>query len=182
LRNVHTGHFVQPPTGAKGDPLLIVERRDKYRVVIEVPEADAALVRKGDSATFRVPALKGRSFPAKVQRTAWALDSKTRTLRAEMDWDKPDETVRPGQYVSATITIEHADVWAVPEAAVFSRDGKSFCYRVREGKVALTPVVVGIKEHGLVEVTGPDDWKEGDQIVATNPAGIQDGQTVKIAP
>jgi HlyD family secretion protein len=182
LRNVHTGHFVQPPTGAKSDPLLIVERRDKFRVVIEVPEADAALVRKGDSATFRVPALKGRSFPAKVQRTAWALDSKTRTLRAEMDWEKPDETVRPGQYVSATITIERPDVWALPETAVFSRDGQSFCYRVRDGKALRTPVDVGIKENGFVEVIGPEEWKESDRIVVTNPASIQDGQAVKVAP
>ncbi|HEY1858782.1 MAG TPA: efflux RND transporter periplasmic adaptor subunit [Gemmataceae bacterium] len=182
LRNVHTGHFVQPPTGAKSDPLLIVERRDKYRVVIEVPEADAALVRKGDAATFRVPALKGRSFPARIQRTAWSLDSKTRTLRAEMDWEKPDETVRPGQYVSATIMIEHADVWAVPEAAVFSRDGQSFCYRVRDGKALRTPVVVGIKDHGFIEVMAPDEWKEDDQIVATNPASVQDGQAVKVSP
>jgi RND family efflux transporter MFP subunit len=181
-RNVHTGHFVQPPGGGKSDPLLIVERQDKYRVVVDVPEADAALIRKGDAVTIRVPALKGQSFTGKIQRTAWSLDAKARTLRAEMDWEKPDEKVRPGQYVSATITVERVDVWAVPESAVFSQDGQSFCYRVRDGKAVRTPVAAGIKDHSLVEISGPEDWQEGELIVATNPAGIQEGQAVKVAP
>jgi HlyD family secretion protein len=179
LRNVHTGWFVQPPSGDKREPLLVVERRDKYRVVVEVPEGDAALVRKGDTATFRVPALKGRSFTSKLERTAWSLDSKTRTLRAEMDWEKPDESVRPGQYVNATITVEHRDVWTVPVAAVVSQEGQSFCFRVRDGKAVRAPVVVGIKSGGLVEVAGPEDWKESDKVV-TNPAGLNDGQVVRL--
>jgi HlyD family secretion protein len=177
-RNVHTGWFVQPPSGDKREPLLIVERRDKYRVVVEVPEADAALVRKGDSASFRVPKLMDRSFKGRVQRTTWSLDSKTHTLRAEMDWDKPDPSVRPGHYVNATITVEHPDVWAVPASAVVTQDGQSICFRVRDGKAVRTPVVVGIKSGGLVEVAGPEDWKESDQIVA-NPAGLKDGQAVR---
>jgi RND family efflux transporter MFP subunit len=177
-RNVHSGWFVQPPSGDKKDPLLVVERRDKYRVVVEVPEADAALVRKGDAAAFRVPKLKDRSFSGNVQRTAWSLDSKTRTLRAETDWDKPDQSVRPGHYVNATITVEHADVWTVPATAVITLDGQSNCFRVRERKVVRTPVVVGIKSGGFVEVAGPDDWNEGDKIVI-NPTGLKDGQTVR---
>ncbi len=180
LRNVHTGHFVQPPTGAKGDPLLVVERRDKYRVVVEVEEADAALVRKGDAATIRVPKLNGRSFPAKVQRTAWSLESKTRTLRVEMDWDKPDASVRPGHYVNATITVEHEDVWSVPAAAVVTQEGQSFCFRVREGKVVRTPLVVGIKSGGRIEVAGPEDWEATDEIVTSTPAALKDGQAVRV--
>jgi RND family efflux transporter MFP subunit len=177
-RNVHSGWFVQPPSGDKKEPLLIVERRDKYRVVVEVPEGDAALVRKGDAAAFRVPKLRDRSFTGKVQRTAWSLDSKTRTLRAETDWVKPDQSVRPGHYVNATITVDHADVWTVPATAVITQDAQSFCFRVRDGKVIRTPVVVGIKSGGLVEVAGPEDWDESDKIV-TNPTALKDGQPVR---
>src|SRR5262249_13111218 len=34
-RNVSTDDFVQPPTGGKGEPLYVVERRDRMRVVVE---------------------------------------------------------------------------------------------------------------------------------------------------
>ena len=46
-RNINTGDFVQPPTAGKGEPLYVVERRDLMRVVVDVPEADAAWVGKG---------------------------------------------------------------------------------------------------------------------------------------
>ena len=47
----HTGRFVTPPSGAaKIDPLFTIVRMDIMRIFIDVPEADAAFVRKGDKA------------------------------------------------------------------------------------------------------------------------------------
>jgi HlyD family secretion protein len=182
LRNVHTGWFVQPPSGDKREPLLIVERRDLYRVVIEVPETSAAFVNKGVAATIGIPALGGQGEVLKVQRTARSLDAKTRTLRAEFDWAKPPDWVRPGQYVTAMIVVEHKNVWTLPESAVFVKDGQVFCCRVVDGKIVRTPIHPGIKQGGRVETRGPDDWKETDEVVATNPGSYEDGLAVKVAP
>ncbi len=182
LRNVHRGHFVQPPSGDRKEPLLIVERRDLYRVVMETPETTAAFVSKGVAATIGIPALGGRGEVLQVQRTAWSLDSKTRTLRAEFDWVKPPDWVRPGQYVSVMIVVEHKNVWTLPESAVFVKDGQVFCCLVRDGKIVLTAIHLGIKQGGRVELSGPDDWKETDEVVAVNPGRFEDGQTVKAAP
>jgi multidrug resistance efflux pump len=182
LRNVHRGHFVQPPSGDKKEPLLIVERRDLYRVVMETPETSAAFVKKDVAATIGIPALGGRGEVLKVQRTAWSLDSKTRTLRAEFDWAKPPDWVRPGQYVAVTIVVEHKNVWTLPESTVFVKDGQVFCCRIQDGKIVRTPVQLGIKQGGRVEVIGPEDWKETDEVAAVNPGSFEDGQTVKVAP
>src|SRR6266481_2961311 len=65
-RNVNTRDFVQPPTAGKGEPLYVVERRDKMRVFVPVPEADAPWVRKGVAARVRVQALVGQEFNGKV--------------------------------------------------------------------------------------------------------------------
>jgi HlyD family secretion protein len=182
LRNVHRGHFVQPPSGDKREPLLIVERRDLYRVVMETPETTAAFVKKGVAATIGIPALGGRGEVLKVQRTAWSLDSKTRTLRAEFDWVKPPDWVRPGQYVTATIVVEHKNVWTLPESAVFVKDGQVFCSRIQDGRIVRTPIQLGIKQGGRVEASPPEDWKESDEVVAVNAANHEDGQTVRVAP
>jgi multidrug resistance efflux pump len=182
LRNVHTGHFVQPPFGDKREPLLVVERRDKYRVVVEVSEAEAALIRTGDSATIYIPKLGGQQIVLPVERTAWSLDSKTRTLRAELDWNKPDERVRPGHFVAATIVVEHKNVWTLPEPAVLAKDGQASCWRLREGRLVRTPLQLCIKQGGRVEVLEPTDWKDTDEIVATNPGKLEEGQAVNVAP
>src|SRR5262249_37766404 len=49
-RNVHTGHFVQ----AGPQPLFVVARIDLLRVVAEIPEADAGLMKVGLEGTVRV--------------------------------------------------------------------------------------------------------------------------------
>src|SRR5260370_2861432 len=149
---------------------------------METPETTAAFVSKGVAATIGVPALGGRREVLKVQRTAWSLDSKTRPLRAEFDWVKPPDWVRPGQYVAVTIVVEHKNVWTLPESAVFVKDGQVFCCRVQDGKIVRTPIQLGIKQGARVEVIGPEDWKETDEVAAVNPGSFEDGQTVKVAP
>jgi hypothetical protein len=44
------------------------------------------------------------------------------------------------------------------------------------------PIQLGIKQGGRVEVIGPEDWKETDEVAAVNPGSFEDGQTVKVAP
>jgi len=106
-RNADTGHFVQPGDAAKSKPLLVVARIEKLRVVVEVPEADAPFVKKGNDATIRVPALgKQGVAPGKVARTSFALNPRNRTLRVEIDVPNKDALLRPGMYAEATISLQ----------------------------------------------------------------------------
>src|SRR5262249_16060029 len=68
-RNVDTWHFVQPAAVGKSEPLFIVVRLDTVRVPVEVLEADAGLIKKGQKAVVRVPALKSAEFTGDVMRT-----------------------------------------------------------------------------------------------------------------
>src|SRR5262249_16118147 len=75
-RKIRKGHFVQPASGNKGDPLFVVVEMDPVRISVDVPESDAVWVTKGTPARVRMQALPGREFEAKVERTAWALDTR----------------------------------------------------------------------------------------------------------
>ena len=92
-RHVDPGHLVRV---AANEPLLVISRIDPVRVVIEVPETDALLVRLGSPAALRVPSLPGASFAGQVTRTSESLDSGNRTLRVEIDIANPDGTLKPG--------------------------------------------------------------------------------------
>jgi multidrug resistance efflux pump len=59
-QHINTGDFVQLATAGKGRPLYVVQRRDKVRIFVQVPEADAEWVRQGAEAQIRVQALRGR--------------------------------------------------------------------------------------------------------------------------
>jgi HlyD family secretion protein len=93
-RIVHTGHFVQPAnsgtTSTAAEPLFVVMRTDIIRVVVQVPEYDAPLVRDGAEAIVRLQAYPGQEIKCKVTRSSWALDNDSRTDRVELFLDNPD--------------------------------------------------------------------------------------------
>jgi RND family efflux transporter MFP subunit len=195
-RNANTGDLVQPTagSGSKGEPLFVVARLDPVRIFVEVPETDAALVAEGTPARIRVRGLPGEEFAGKVARSAWALDLKARTLRAEVDVRNPGGKLRPGMYVFASITVEHPNVWTVPVSAIVTQAEQTFCYRVQNDKAVRTPLKVGIRSGSLVEVlkqqTKPaksgeeavwEDLTGQEEVVQSNAGALTDGQAVKIS-
>src|SRR5262249_28035818 len=86
-RNVHPGALVGPPSGPNVPPMLRVQKIDHLRVTVAVPEADAAAVAIGTSASFTVSTYPGQKFQGKVARIAREIDPKTRTMAVELDYD-----------------------------------------------------------------------------------------------
>jgi len=178
-RNVDVGHFLQPPAG-KAEPLFVISRQDVMRLFVDVPEADAPFIGPETTARIRFEALKGRVRVGKVTRTSRALAPRVRTLHTEIDLPNEDGKLLPGMYFYATLTTEHADVWALPDSAVVTQGDGTFVYRVEGGKAVRTPVQVGLSGGGFVEVLrlGGKDVAGGEQVVKS-AAGVTDGQAVK---
>jgi RND family efflux transporter MFP subunit len=188
-RAVDPGHFVQP-AGAPAAPLLVVARTDPVRVFVDVPEADAALVRPGDEATVQVQALRGATFRATVTRTAWALEPGARTLRTEIDLPNPDGRLRPGMYVQARVVVELPEAWVLPAAALVKQGDATVCYRVEAGKAVRTPVQTGRSDGTFTEVfkkqklgaaNAWEDFTGQESVVATVAASLTDGQAVPVS-
>jgi RND family efflux transporter MFP subunit len=191
-RNVNEGDFVQPAgTGPKGQPLYVVQQIDPVRVFVNVPGAEAQWLEDGDPVSFRLQGAGGEPFTGKVTRTARSLDPQARTLRTEVDVPNPKGKLLPGMYVQATITVRHPDVWTLPASAVLTEGEETFCYRVEGGKAVRTPLQVGLRGGGLVEVVkkrtkAPSPGEEGrwegftgEEEVVSDPAGVSDGQPVR---
>jgi HlyD family secretion protein len=194
-RNVDKGHFVQPASGTRGEPLFIVLETDPVRIFVDVPEADAVWVTKGTPARVRVQAWPGREFEAKVERTSWALDPRARTLRVQLEVANPKGDLRSGMYAYATILVEHAQTWTVPASSVVNQGDQAFVYRVENGKAVRTPVEIGLRQGALVEVVrkqvklpheaDKSSWEEfsgREEIVSSHATTLTDGQTVSVNP
>jgi multidrug efflux pump subunit AcrA (membrane-fusion protein) len=195
-RNINTGQFVQPATGAQGDVLYVVERTDVVRIFVSVPETDASWVRADTPAAVRVQALQGREFKGKVNRTAWSLNRMTRTLLTEVDLPNPDGRLRPGMYAYATLDAEWRDVLTLPAAAVVTEGDvnvgyQTLCYLVEDGRVKRTPIEVGARNDQLVEVlrkqvggarSGEAPRREAftgkEEVVQGDLSGLKDSQEV----
>jgi multidrug efflux pump subunit AcrA (membrane-fusion protein) len=156
-RGVNTGDFVRAATAGTDRPLYTVRRTDRMRVVVDVPESDAGWVDRGTAALLRVPKLPGQAFTGEVARISWALDSSTRTLRAEIDLPNADGRLRPGMYVHATLSARATDVLTLPRSAVLTegevtRGYRSYCYQVEDGKAGRLEVQIGSADDERIQV------------------------------
>jgi HlyD family secretion protein len=152
----HTEHFVQPAnsgtTSKAAEPLFVVMRTDILRVVVDVPEYDAPLVKDGAEAIVRLTALKDREIACKVSRTTWLHDGETRLLRVEILLDDSREELRPRMYANVLIPVGVPAAWTLPVEAILTDGAVKYCFLVENGKATRRNVKVGISDKGAVEV------------------------------
>jgi HlyD family secretion protein len=166
-RNANTGDFVVPsagdPTanvrspylapGGMAAPIYVVDRTDIVRIFVDIPEQDANFVHIGSKATVLAKAYRDELIPGTVTRTSWALNIKSRTLRAEIDLPNPGSQLLPGMYAYAKIIIERPDAKALPVAALTYSGEKTFCWTYKDGRAVRTEVRTGISDGDWIEVT-----------------------------
>ena len=164
--------------GASGELLFIIARSDVVTITVGVPETDAPFVNPGDQAEIRLQALEGKTFEGKVTRTAWALDSATRTLRAEIDLPNADDVLRPGLYAYATIIVEERkQALTLPTSALFMVAGRSYCVAFVNGFAKRKEVKQGLIEGKRTEIVSGID--ADDKVVEANASSLADGQPVE---
>jgi multidrug efflux pump subunit AcrA (membrane-fusion protein) len=191
-RNVDRGQYVTPPASGSGQlPLFVVVRTDPVRVFVDVPETEAALVTEKMPVTVRVQAQSDREIPGTVTRFSWALDVNTRTLRVQIDLPNPDGQLRPGMFATARFVTERSNVWVVPAGTVSTAEEQPFVVRVEGGKGLKTPVKLGARQNGMVELIHkqtrpaskgePVAWElltGTEEFLTARPAGWTDGAAV----
>jgi RND family efflux transporter MFP subunit len=191
VRNVHPGQFLQVSssgsTNKSAEPMFQFVNMDKLRVVVQVPEYDAFLVKaeedstrgkgRGSPAHIAFQGLNDLVISAPVTLTSDVLDSQSRTLRVEIHLPNlPNKDGKrellPGMYVNATIEVETAKTWKLPLQAVFTDGDKSYCFVVepsadKQGKAVKTALKIGVANDTDVEIlkkrrpagaSEKDDW------------------------
>lgn len=198
-RNANTGDFAQGTTGdqsapgkssdqssSRGAPIYVVARTDVVRVFVDIPEIDANFVRQGTKATVRVQAFRDFEIPAEVTRTAWALNVKSRTLRAEVDLNNPDAKLLPGMYAYGYVKIERPSFITLPTRVIGEKGDQSICYLYRDGKAVLTPLRVGASDGAYQVVSARlegSEWvplTEKDSVILVDLSELADGIAVQV--
>ncbi len=174
-RTIERGSLV---SAGAGSPLFEVASLDPVRVSVDAPQSWAVGVKPGLAAAVTVAEYPGRSFEAKVARTAARLDPRTRTLRVELEVPNHDGALLAGMYGSVGLSLELAhDVFVLPANAVLaSREGARVAMVSADGKVKLKPVVIERDNGAEIEISAGLDGDE--QLIANPSPSIVDGAPV----
>ena len=180
-RNVSEGEFVRTGGAANTPPIATIVRTDKVRVVMNVPDRDVPLLKRGQRATVKLGAFGDQPpLTGAVSRFAETLNPANRTMHTEIDLDNADRRLRPGQPGIVTIDLrERHGVLTVPASAIIGQraNREAACYRVEGNRARLTHIKTGEDDGSRVEVTG--GLKEGDVVVTKPDAGLSDGQVIE---
>ncbi len=206
-RNANTWDFVLPSggdpsadhnsphlaPGGKAAPIYVVDRTDIVRVFVDIPEADANYVKEGTRAKVQIKGFRDQWIPATVTRISWALNVKSRTLRAEIDLPNYDTKILPGMYAYGKVIIERPNVRALPASSLVTSADQTYYWRYENGHALRTEVQTGISDGEWVEVTnrqqapagaGDEPWAPIDgteQVIVGDLAVLSEGTAVRLA-
>lgn len=161
-RKVGPGQFLN--AGAS-DPVFVIGDLSTVWLSAYVREADAQNVHVGQPLSFTVTALPGRTFQARIDYVAAALDPATRRLQVRATVDNSDGMLKPEMFAAVEIFTRPENlVVAVPGSALIRDGGSVSVWLVRDDRtIELRRIKTGAVNGKLVQVT--EGLSPGDRIV-----------------
>ncbi|QVL33600.1 efflux RND transporter periplasmic adaptor subunit [Telmatocola sphagniphila] len=180
-RLFYPGAFIRSAeSSSEKIPIVSVERTDLFRTIIQVPDRDVPYVSPGNEARIEIDALPGRVITGKIARLADSEDTATRTMRVEVDIPNPDGKLRRGMYGRTTLILNqgvHKSL-TIPSAALLGKaeNGKAKVRTVKEGRIHLTDIKIGVDNGVDVEVLSGLSIE--DAVVIKSNGTLEEGTTV----
>jgi len=173
-RHIKTGNMIR-----ENDPAFRVTDFDPLRAVMHVPERELNKLREGQTATLRFDALPGEVFTGRVTLISPTVDPETGTFRAIVEVRDPSRQVKPGLFGRVRIQYDQRDnALLIPKQAVLEEDNESAVFVVQDSLAVRRTVTTGYANGDQIEIL--DGVAEGEQVVTTGQATLQDSARVEV--
>ena len=177
-RNVHPGALVGPNLKADDRPMLVLQKEDRLRLVIDVPEVYSNQLTGHTVVSFRVSTLPGRTFRGTISRAAGALNMKYRSEAIEVDVKNDNGLLKPGMYAEVDLPVQrNTHSLVVPASAVVVSQERKYLITVDGGKAHWVDVITGNSRNDSTEVFG--ELSSHARIIVNANDEIRDGSPVQ---
>jgi Cu(I)/Ag(I) efflux system membrane fusion protein len=148
-------------------------------LLAEIYETQADWVKVGQSAEVSLAFLPGRIWEGKVEYIYPSLDPKTRTLKARLRFDNPNEALKPNMYTNVKIYGgPKEDVIIIPVEALIRTGRESrVVIALGEGRFASRTVTAGIESGDWVEILA--GIEPGEEVVTSGQFLIDSEASLK---
>jgi RND family efflux transporter MFP subunit len=167
--------------GGGGPALFVVSDISKLRAYVNVPQSYVPSIRLGTKAQISVPEYPGRNFPATVQASAQSVDSASGTTRMLLVVGNPAGELMTGAFANVHLELPASiNTVTIPASAlIFDQSGLRVATVGADDSVVLKTVTIA-RDHGR-EIEISSGLNASDQVIATPPDGIAQGDRVRIA-
>ena len=177
LNGVVTRRLQEPgDIAVPGKPLLKVEGLSGFRVVVQVPQVDMPLMKRGGRATLsdgqkKAEAVISRVYPAVTSGTMGTI---------EIDLNRPPFDIPSGGSISVDVITGKADKGLIiPLNALLENRKGSFIFKIENNRAKVMSIQVLGKNSESAAVKG--DIKDGDRVIVGDEGKllrISDGMPV----
>ncbi len=173
LSNISLGAFLQA-----GTSITTLDSSGQLELNFSVPERFVGQVKVGQPVSAVSPAFPDQLFEGQLVELATRISELSRTLAVRALIDNPDGQLRPGQFMSASLTLQQREALVVPEQAVMVRGDEKYVFLAEDGLARRVPVQIGNRMPGWVEI------KEGlsleDSVVVTGQDRLSSGNRIRV--
>lgn len=174
FRNISVGAYVSP-----GDRIVELASVDPLKVEFRVSETHLPNLRVGLPVNVTLDALPGEAITGKITAIDPIVDVSGRAIRLRAELPNPDGRLSPGLFARIRIVIaERSAAMVVPEAALFRDEGRLYVYRLEGGKAVKTPIEIGLRSPGDVEVRS--GLASGAVVITAGQLLLRDGAAVEV--
>jgi RND family efflux transporter MFP subunit len=178
-RRVDIGDLVS--AGSAGDALFRISDLHKVRIYVQVPQAFAAQMRPGLTATLALPQYPDEPFQATLITTSNSFDEASRTVQVELQADNSDNKLWPGSFTEVSFKLPAAtNVLRVPATAlVLDANGVRVALLGGDSKVTFRAIKLGRDLGDQAEVLS--GLSSSDKLIDSPPEWLSEGDEVKVA-
>jgi membrane fusion protein, multidrug efflux system len=175
FRNISLGSFVSP-----GTVVTTLDDTSLIKLDFTVPQTYLSAVKRGIPIIARTNGMPGRDFSGNVSALGSRIDPVTRSVTVRAELPNKDGLLRPGMFMTVSLSAEDSPVLTVPEAALVPEQGSTYVFAVIGSQVEQRKVTTGRRKPGVVEITS--GVEEGDRVIVDGTLKVRDGGTVTEAP
>lgn len=181
-RNTDIGQLITANSNT-GPELFRVADMTRLRLYVRVPQTYAALIKSGLSAQLVFPDQPGKTYSAKLDNTANAIDQSTRTLLTQLSVDNRNGELLPGAYAEVHFSLPAgaaSEAFRLPSnVLLFRGDGIQVATVSDDGHVTLKPVTIGRDYGSDIEIV--QGLQASDHVVLSPPDSLTTGTVVRVA-
>lgn len=163
---------------ANGEPLFTIMKDGALELRADISEDDVLKLSPGQAVEAVLPSAV-QPVAGTVRLVEPTVDLSTRLGVVRIALEQPGR-VKAGMFAEAAIVVERKQAVVLPVSTVSVGDDGAMVLKIVDGRVAVTPVVTGIRDGGLVEIV--EGIEAGDEVVAKAGAFVRDGDRVNPVP
>ncbi len=174
-KHVDRGSYVSPQT-----PLVKIVNIDHVEVRGGVAEKYSRLIRPGETrARVKVDACPDETFFATVERLQPEFHPVTRTAQVTLRLPNPEHRLKGGMFARVQIVVARKEgVPIVPDVALLPSSEGHRAFVVKEGKVTVRSVRIGLEEGPRNEVI--EGLSVGELVVVRGHHLLEEGMDVRV--